>query len=225
MTEAAFPGRSGGPHSPWHRSPSRWAPAMRHRGRGSAPRVLRDGVQLEGASVDAFERLERDLEDHGAPSDLRMRARRSARDEVRHTKTTAKRASLFGARLARGPVALPSKDDAHVLSKRSQSRTRPKAARARPSARSYAWAGRTRGRREHPSRDEDDRARRVTSRRAFVVALEWSLGELGGDARARVQRAMHRALAGMRSAPEAATIAAAFQRTMPSLRNPSSTSA
>lgn len=44
-------------------------------------------AQLEAASVIAFVRLATDLARHRAPESLRKRARRAARDEVRHAKT------------------------------------------------------------------------------------------------------------------------------------------
>jgi hypothetical protein len=44
---------------------------------------------LEAVSVHAFERLERELDAHGAPSTLLREARRARRDEERHTDMTA----------------------------------------------------------------------------------------------------------------------------------------
>ena len=54
-------------------------------------------AHLEHASVAAFEVLAQELEEHGAPEELIAWARRSARDEVRHTATTRKLALRFGA--------------------------------------------------------------------------------------------------------------------------------
>ena len=56
---------------------------------------------LERASVHAFVRLERELRAHGAPDELVASARRSAREEARHTALTAKLATKYGARADR----------------------------------------------------------------------------------------------------------------------------
>ena len=52
---------------------------------------------LEAVSVHAFERLERELELHGAPPSLLRDARRARRDEVRHTAMTTRLARRHGA--------------------------------------------------------------------------------------------------------------------------------
>lgn len=54
-------------------------------------------AELEAASVSSFERLERELESHGAPADLRRRARSAAEDERRHARVTHALAGHFGA--------------------------------------------------------------------------------------------------------------------------------
>jgi hypothetical protein len=59
-------------------------------------------AHLEAVSVDAFARLERELEAHGAPPSLRREARRARRDEVRHTAMTSHLARREGT-----PVPLP----------------------------------------------------------------------------------------------------------------------
>jgi hypothetical protein len=51
---------------------------------------------LEAASVRAFERLQRELMAHGAPQELRDAAARSACDERRHARVTARIARRFG---------------------------------------------------------------------------------------------------------------------------------
>jgi hypothetical protein len=51
---------------------------------------------LEAASVDAFERLTRELEAHRAPARLRAASRRAARDEVRHARVMKKLARRAG---------------------------------------------------------------------------------------------------------------------------------
>jgi hypothetical protein len=52
---------------------------------------------LEAASVDAFERLERELEGYGAPRDLLAGARRARLDEVRHARIVRALAERAGA--------------------------------------------------------------------------------------------------------------------------------
>jgi hypothetical protein len=58
---------------------------------------------LEAASVIAFRRLYRDLARHGAPTDLLERARKAARDEIRHARATGKLAEKFGVAAPRMP--------------------------------------------------------------------------------------------------------------------------
>jgi hypothetical protein len=199
--------------------------------------------QLEAASVDAFERLERDLEEHGAPIELRTRARRSARDEVRHTRTTAKLATMFGAR----PGAW---SDAPAVAPR-RSRTLEDIAIENATEGCVRETFGALVGMFQAERAEDETIRRamktIARDESRHAALSWSIlawadGELDDAARARVKAAMEGALAklahgvvaepsaelrtraGMPSALEAAGLVAAFQRTMPSLRNPSSTS-
>jgi hypothetical protein len=63
---------------------------------GALGRHFAESAYLEAASVLAFERLERELEGHGAPHALRRAARRSARDEVRHARVMSSLARRFG---------------------------------------------------------------------------------------------------------------------------------
>lgn len=56
---------------------------------------------LERASIHAFVRLAHELRAHGAPERLVVAARRSAREEARHTALTAKLATKYGARSER----------------------------------------------------------------------------------------------------------------------------
>jgi hypothetical protein len=62
-------------------------------------------AHLEAASVPAFERLARELELLGAPAELVERAKRSAKDEVRHARVTARFARSFGAEVPEPEVA------------------------------------------------------------------------------------------------------------------------
>jgi len=64
-------------------------------------------AQLEAASVIAFERLARELERHGAPAELVDDARRSALDEIRHTRSMAALSARFGG-VARPPSIEPA---------------------------------------------------------------------------------------------------------------------
>ncbi len=54
-------------------------------------------AHLEGASIAAFRTLRAELLAHGAPRELVQMAERSAKDEVRHTRVTARIARKFGA--------------------------------------------------------------------------------------------------------------------------------
>jgi hypothetical protein len=58
---------------------------------------FRKASRLEAASVEAFRLLGRELRAHGAPEQLRLCARRAAREELRHTRLTAALAVHFGA--------------------------------------------------------------------------------------------------------------------------------
>jgi hypothetical protein len=58
---------------------------------------LANMAYLEAVSVHAFERLERELEAHGAPRSLLLEAQRARRDEERHTAMTALLARHRGA--------------------------------------------------------------------------------------------------------------------------------
>src|SRR5262249_35850351 len=54
--------------------------------------------RLEAASVDAFERLARELAHHGAPAALVRAARAAMRDEVRHARAMESLAARYGVR-------------------------------------------------------------------------------------------------------------------------------
>ncbi len=73
-------------------------------GRGSTPlgAYFASIAALEAASVGAFEELARELAAHGAPKRLVARARRAARDEVRHAALVGELARRHG-----GAVKLP----------------------------------------------------------------------------------------------------------------------
>jgi len=78
-------------------------------GPGEVARFLAETAYLEAASVDAFERLARELQAHGAPARLVTASRRAARDEVRHARVTKRLAERAGAtvpacRVEPGPV-------------------------------------------------------------------------------------------------------------------------
>jgi rubrerythrin len=64
-------------------------------------RHLADAAWLEAASVDAFRRLRRELEAHGAPRRLIRAASQSARDERRHARTARALARRFGVSVPR----------------------------------------------------------------------------------------------------------------------------
>lgn len=60
-------------------------------------RYFADNARLEQASVRAFRVLHAELLGHGAPASLVRRAKRSAQDEVRHTRVTRRLARRYGA--------------------------------------------------------------------------------------------------------------------------------
>jgi rubrerythrin len=66
-------------------------------GPDSVARYLAQMAHLEAASVDAFERLARELRVHRAPARLCGESRRAARDEVRHARVIGRLAKRAGA--------------------------------------------------------------------------------------------------------------------------------
>jgi len=91
------------------RRPRGLRPCRPRRARSIVGAHLARVAYLEAASVDAFERLERELRAHGAPRHLRAGARAARRDEVRHarvTKALAERAGgvVASPRVRPGPV-------------------------------------------------------------------------------------------------------------------------
>jgi hypothetical protein len=73
--------------------------------RDQAGAWLADVARLEAASVVSFRRLARELGEMGAPRALVKAAERSARDEVRHARVTARLARRRGAAPSRVRVA------------------------------------------------------------------------------------------------------------------------
>jgi hypothetical protein len=74
-------------------------------------RYFAEVAELEHASVHAFRRLAGELAAHGAPAELVHSARRSVRDEIRHTAATTSLAHRFGAEPATPNVpALPLRE-------------------------------------------------------------------------------------------------------------------
>jgi len=68
--------------------------------RASLGAFFAHSAALEAASVPAFLRLSRELERHGAPRALTLRAVAAARDEVRHARAVGELARAFGAERA-----------------------------------------------------------------------------------------------------------------------------
>ena len=69
---------------------------------GPLARYFEEAAHLEAASVDAFERLARELRSHAAPEPLIQAAQRAARDEVRHARAMSRLARRYGG-VARSP--------------------------------------------------------------------------------------------------------------------------
>lgn len=65
---------------------------------------LAHAADLERVSIDAFQILRRELEHHGAPSEMTRRAQRAEADEVRHARILATLARREGATLSVAPV-------------------------------------------------------------------------------------------------------------------------
>lgn len=79
-------------------------PARRCVGSSCVGDYFAANTRLEAASVTAFRVLHEELAAHGAPPELLRLARRSARDEVRHTRMTGRLARRYGARPLRPSV-------------------------------------------------------------------------------------------------------------------------
>jgi rubrerythrin len=77
--------------------------ALEPTSRGTAGEWLAASAFLEEASIAAFARLACELKAHGAPHDLRRRAREAAKDEVRHARTMRSLALDAGCAPARPP--------------------------------------------------------------------------------------------------------------------------
>lgn len=76
------------------------------RGTCATGRFLAEAAFLEAASIDAFERLIRELRAHRAPRHLCVASRRAARDEVRHARMTRCLAERAGGCVPRYRVGL-----------------------------------------------------------------------------------------------------------------------
>lgn len=77
------------------RRPRGLVPA-RARGRDAAGAWLAEIARLEMAAVYAFEELDQELAEHGAPASLRREMARARRDEIRHGRKMARIATRFG---------------------------------------------------------------------------------------------------------------------------------
>jgi hypothetical protein len=163
-------------------------------------RHLAEAAFLEAASVDAFEILAAELAQHAAPPSLVRRARRAARDEVRHAQVMRRLSSRRGVTPAT-PRAVKAKNrplEAIALENAIEG-----CVRETYGAAMAAWQGEM----------AEDRATRCAMRAiardeakhadlAWSVA-QWASGRLGAKARARVDRARSRAIATLRAELEA----------------------
>ncbi|MBL9021507.1 MAG: ferritin-like domain-containing protein [Myxococcales bacterium] len=83
----------------------------RARGRNVVAAHLADVARLEAASVFAFDRLEAELREHGAPTRLLRAARRARADEIRHAAVVGALARRYGGAVPRPVVeASPARD-------------------------------------------------------------------------------------------------------------------
>ncbi|HEY8077904.1 MAG TPA: hypothetical protein VIF62_27450, partial [Labilithrix sp.] len=147
----------------------------------------------EAASVHAFERLARELREHGAPPKLARAADRAARDEVRHARVMTK---LAGARVAAPRVGRPLPRSLEAIARENATEgvvkesfgalvLRWQAARAADPALRTALA-----------RIARDETRHAALARAVA---SWADARLDSPARRRVRAAKKRALATLRT--------------------------
>lgn len=96
----------GNPNCVVGRRPEGLIDSRRTHARSPLARHFEATASLEAAAVEAFIVMERELQAHGAPSSLSLRARIAAEDERRHTHTMARLARRFGGRPLR-PTMVP----------------------------------------------------------------------------------------------------------------------
>ncbi len=151
---------------------------------------------LEAASVDAFERLTRELETHGGPARLMSASRRASRDEVRHARVMTALARRAGARVPRVRVLpeCPRSLEAMAIENAVEGCVRETfgAAVAEIQAR-RAGDARVRRAMQRIARDE-----------GRLAALSWQVARwldtrLDADSRARVREARARAVDALRA--------------------------
>jgi hypothetical protein len=149
-------------------------------------------ARLEHASVFAFRRLASELRGFGAPRALVSRARRSAREETRHARTTTRIARRLGGKPARARVDANPRRSLFDLARENAVEG---CIRETYGALLAAYQART---------AEDPEIRKEVSRIARDEAAHaelswrvhrWSMGRLGRAQRSELQLAMRRALA------------------------------
>ena len=163
--------------------------------------VLAQMAELEAASVPAFQRLARELEAHGAPSELAERATRAAGDEVRHTRILRRLAQAHGGRMGKPthaklvvrdllPIAIENAVEGCVREAYGALVASLQAERAAPHLRAD-FGEIARDEREHAALAED--------------VDKWLAEQLDGAARAQISAARTRAKQELRAALEQAT--------------------
>jgi hypothetical protein len=167
-------------------------------GRTDLGAVFAARAYLEAASVFAFERLERELSSHGAPTSLRRDARRARRDEVRHTAMQTRLARRHGGQ-PRLPAAPPPIDARPLLDVALENAVEGCVRETYGAAAGFVEARRSR----------DRRFRRASTAIAFDECRHaelawavhaWAMARLTSGERYRVERAMVRAIADLRRA-------------------------
>lgn len=155
-------------------------------------------AHVEAASVHAFERLAVELSAHGAPAALVAAARRSARDETRHARATARLAGRHGARV---PGATVRRGGVRSLERVARENAVEGCVHETVGALWTAWQA------THAS-DPEVRATmtRIAADEMRHAALAWAVAEwahasLDDAGRTRVERARARAIARLRDAP------------------------
>jgi hypothetical protein len=175
-----------------------------------------EAAYLEAASVRAFDWLEDELSAHGAPERLQARARRAARDEVRHARVIRSFAERAGARVPSLRVKAARARSLEAMAVENAVEGCVNETLGAAFALHQARRARERGFRATMRRVADDEVRHAEL--AWAVA-RWVEGQLSPAARDRVRRAKARAVErALRSACRPTHIAVVTQLGVPTPR-------
>ncbi len=152
-------------------------------------------AHLEGASIAAFRTLRAELAAHGAPHELVRMAERAARDEVRHTRATARLARRFGGAPKLPKVLRGSLRSLEALAIENAAEGCVRETFGALLARHQAEHAADAEVRAEMARIADDETRHAAL--AWAVA-HWAEGQLDEGARARVRAAREEAVRELR---------------------------